>query len=298
MLKKEGILYDIIHNWKAYVFMLPVLLGVCIFSLYPIISSFYFSFTTYTLAYPPYNPGVYNYVKIFTTDWEKVGKALSITAVYTVVTVPGMLVLSFLLALLLNKTRKGIGIIRTLFYLPVVIPAIVLSLLWVDILAPDNGMANSVLEWLNLPTGRFLESASSALPTVIVLNLWSVGANLILWLSALKNVPSELKESAELDGAGKLRVLWNVTLPMCSPIIFYNLVTNVIASIQSFGSYFLVKGGGTDDSLLFFSVKIYLEGFYSHNFGYASALSWILFIIVGGLTLLMFKTGKWVHYEE
>lgn len=298
MMNKNGLLYDFTKNWKAYMFMLPVLLGVLIFSVYPIISSLFFSFTDYNLAYPPYNFGLQNYIKMFTTDWDKVGKALGITGLYTVITVPSMLILSFLLALFLSKARKGIGVIRTLFYIPVVIPAIVVSLLWVDILSPDSGIANTLLQALGLPTSRFLQSAESALPTVMVLNVWNIGGSLILWLSALKNVPAELKESAELDGAGRWKVLRHVVIPMCTPIIFYSLITSVIASLQSFGSYFMVKGGGTDDSLLFFSVKIYLEGFYSKRFGYASALSWLLFFIVGGLTLVMFKTGRWVHYEE
>lgn len=297
-MKKGGLLKDLKKNWRSYVFVTPVTLGVIIFSLYPIVSSLYYSFFTYNIAYPPYNFGVYNYVKAFTSDWQKVGKSIGITLTYTAIQVPLSLVLSFLLALLLNKAGKAVGIFRTLFYSPVIIPAIVSSLLWVDIIDPVYGLMNAVFRALGLPESKFIYDADTALGTVIWIGMWSIGGNMILWLSALKNVPSELKESARLDGAGKLRVLFHVTIPMCSSIIFYILVTSTIAALQTFGVYFMTGGGGTDDSLLFFGVKIYLEGFYSARFGYACALSWIMFLIVGLFSVLLFKTNRWVYYEE
>lgn len=291
-------MWDLGKNWRSYIFVTPVVLGVLIFSLYPIISSLYYSFFTYNIAYPPYNFGFHNYIKAFTTDWAKVGKSIGITLTYTVIQVPLSMVLSFLIALLLNRAAKGVGVFRTLFYSPVIIPAIVSSLLWVDIIDPIYGIMNTLFKWLNLPSSRFIYDADTALPTVIGIGMWSLGGNMILWLSALKNVSSELKESARLDGANAFQVLMHVTVPMCSSIIFYILVTSSIASLQTFGVYFMTGGGGTDDSLLFFGVKIYLEGFYSARFGYACALSWIMFLIVGLVSMLLFKSNRWVYYEE
>lgn len=298
MKKKKGLLYDFKVNWKAYVFVLPMVLGVLIFSLYPILSSLFYSFTDYNIAYPPYNPGFQNYIKAFTTDFPLVGKSIGITLLYTVISVPLTMVLSFLLALFLNRGAKGVGLFRVLFYTPVIIPGIVVSLLWVDIVDPVYGIANAIFGALGLPKGEFIYNPKTALATVIVIGLWNLGANMILWLSALKNVPSELKESARLDGAGAGRVLLHVTIPMCSSTVFYILVTAVISSLQTFGVYFMTGGGGTDDSLLFFGVKIYIEGFRSTRFGYACALSWIMFVLVGLFSGLLFKTNRWVYYED
>lgn len=298
MKKKKGLLYEFKVNWKAYVFVLPMVLGVLIFSLYPILSSLFYSFTDYNIAYPPYNPGFQNYIKAFTTDFPLVGKSIGITLLYTVISVPLTMVLSFLLALFLNREAKGVGLFRVLFYTPVIIPGIVVSLLWVDIIDPVYGIANALFGALGLPKGEFIYNPKTALATVIVIGLWNLGANMILWLSALKNVPSELKESARLDGAGAGRVLVHVTIPMCSSTIFYILVTAVISSLQTFGVYFMTGGGGTDNSLLFFGVKIYIEGFRSTRFGYACALSWIMFVLVGLFSGLLFKTNRWVYYED
>lgn len=298
MNKKSGLIYDFRTNWKSYIFVLPVVLGVLIFSLYPIISSLFYSFTDYNIAYPPYNFGVQNYVKAFTTDFAKVGKSIGITLVYTVISVPVNMLLSFGLALLLNRAAKGVGVFRVLFYTPVIIPGIVVSLLWVDIVDPVYGIANAILQAIGLPTSKFIYDPSTALATVIVIGFWNIGANMILWLSALKNVSNELKEAARLDGAGSLKTLLHVTIPMCTPTIFYILVTSSIAALQTFGVYFMTGGGGTDDSLLFFGVKIYLEAFRSTRFGYACALSWIMFVIVGLVSCALFKSNRWVYYED
>lgn len=297
-MKKDGYLRDFRKNWRSYIFVLPVFLGVVIFSLYPIISSLYYSFFDYNIAYPPYNPGIHNYVKAFTTDWDKVGKSIGITLIYTVVQVPLSLVFSFLLALLLNRKAKGVGIFRTLFYTPVIIPAIVSSLLWVDIIDPVYGILNALFKVVGLPESKFIYSAKTALPTVIAIGMWSLGSNMLLWLSALKNVSAELKESARLDGANSFKVLIHVIIPMCASIAFYILVTSAISALQTFGVYFMTGGGGTEDSLLFFGVKIYIEGFYSARFGYACALSWLMFVIVGLVSLLLFKSNRWIYYEE
>lgn len=298
MSKKHGLIYDFRKNWKSYIFVLPVVLGVLIFSIYPIVSSLFYSFTDYNIAYPPHNFGVQNYVKAFTADFAKVGKSIGITMLYTVISVPLNMLLSFGLALLLNRSVKGVGLFRVLFYTPVIIPGIVVSLLWVDIVDPVYGIANVILNALGLPSSRFIYNPKTALATVIVIGFWNVGANMILWLSALKNVSPELKEAARLDGAGVFKTLMHVTVPMCTSTIFYILVTSVIADLQTFGVYFMTGGGGTDDSLLFFGVKIYLEGFRSSRFGYACALSWIMFVIVGLVSCALFKSNKWVYYED
>ena len=297
-MKKNGLIYDFKTNWKSYIFVLPVVLGVLIFSLYPILSSLFYSFTDYNIAYPPYNFGLQNYIRAFTSDFGKVSKSIGITLLYTVIQVPLTMVLSFLLALLLNRAARGVGVFRVLFYTPVIIPGIVVSLLWVDIVDPVYGIANAILQGLGLPKSNFISDADTALATVIVIGFWNLGANMILWLSALKNVSTELKESARLDGANSFKVLLNVTIPMCTSTIFYILITSSIAALQTFGVYFMTGGGGPDDSLLFFGVKIYIEGFRSTRFGYACALSWLMFVIVGLVSAFLFKSNRWVYYED
>jgi multiple sugar transport system permease protein len=291
-------------------FILPVVLGVLIFSLYPMIMSLYYSFFkiyTGTTDLPQFevvkgysNFGLFNYKKLLTMDPE-VWQALKVTFTYAIVVVPSCLILSFGIALLLNSKIRGIGIFRVLYYLPVIIPTTIWGLLWRDFFDVRFGLANRILTGLGAPANTFFTSASTALPTFMSMNLWTLGASMILWLSALKNVPSSLIEAAKLDGAGAMKRLWYITLPMCSSVFFYNLVTGIIGTLQMLGPVMTVLGqsdGGPDNSLLFFAYKIYGTAFKSYQMGYACALAWFLFLIVAFLTLLIFKTSKWVYYAD
>ncbi len=294
-------------GWAA--FTLPVLLGVLIFSLYPMVISLYYSFfKTYTgtTNLPDFyingflNFGIFNYKKMFTLDPE-VWQSLGITALYSVIVVPASLILSFLVALLMNSKVKGIGIFRVIYYLPVIIPTTIWGLLWADFFNVRFGLANQILSALGLPESQFLESADTALVTFMSINLWTLGASMILWLSALKNVPDELIEAAKLDGAGAFTRMFRITIPMCTPVLFYNLITGIIGALQTLGSVMTLmgdSGAGPDNSLLFFAYKIYGTAFMSYNMGYACALAWFLFVIIGALTLIAFRTSKWVYYGD
>lgn len=294
-------------GWAA--FTLPVILGVLIFSLYPMVISLYYSFfKTYTgtTNLPEFyingflNFGIFNYKKMFTMDPE-VWQSLGITFLYAVVVVPASLVLSFLVALLMNSKVKGIGVFRVVYYLPVIIPTTISGLLWADFFNVRFGLANQILTALGLPESRFLKSADTALVTFMSINLWTLGASMILWLSALKNVPENLLEAAKIDGAGPFTRMFRITVPMCTPVLFYNLITGIIGVLQTLGSVMTLmgdSGAGPDNSLLFYAYKIYGTAFMSYDMGYACALAWFLFVIIGGLTLLAFKTSKWVYYGD
>lgn len=283
----------------GYLFILPVVLGLLIFTLYPVVQSLYLSFfKIYNGMTPPTGFGVFNYIKMLTLDdlfWESLG----ITFSYTILMVPITMFLSFLLALLLSKNIKGIGAYRVFCYLPVVIPATVLGFLYKDFFDVRFGLANQLLQSLGLPRLEFFNSAASAMPTFMFTSLWGLGGGMILWLAAIKNVPESLMEAASIDGASKLRKLVSITVPMCTPIIFYNFILGIIGSLQTFAGVMLVAGGpGVENSLMFFSIKIYFHAFKSFDMGYASALAWFMFIIIMMLTMLVFKTSKWVFYGE
>lgn len=284
----------------AYLFLLPVLLGLAIFTVYPVCASFVYSFfKRFTFLTPPAGIGFFNYVQIFTAD-SNFYKSVGVTFLYTVINVPLMLLLGFMLAIFLNQKVKGIGAFRVLYYLPVVIPASVIGLLWADLFNYNYGIFNQILTSLGLPKCRFFVGENTAMATLIFTNLWTLGGTMVLWLASLKNVPVEQYEAAELDGAGFFRKTFSVTIPNCSPIIFYNLITGIIASLQTFTNVYAITGGsaGVNDCLYFFVMKIYNETFLNHQLGYGAALSWVFFVIIGLLTLLVFKTSKWVYYDD
>ena len=228
-------------------------------------------------------------------------KSLGITFEYTLITVPLSMVLSFALAVLLNSNVKGIGIFRACCYLPVVIPVTIMGLLWSDFYNTRFGLANEILTSLGLPPSQFFDAAASSMPTLIFNSLWGLGGGMVLWLSSLKSVPKELYESANIDGANAFVRMFRVTIPMCTPIIFYNLVLNIISSLQNYANVMTLgipNGSGVDQCLYFYAYKIYETAFRGREMGYASALAWVLFVIIAALTALTFKTSKWVYYEE
>lgn len=292
-----------------FLFILPVVLGILIFSLYPIVISLYYSFFkiyTGTTNLPQWsvvegfsNFGLFNYQKLFRDP--EVWLSLRITFTYSIIVVPSCLILSFFLALRLNSKVKGVGVFRMIYYLPVIIPSTIWGLLWRDFFDTRFGLGNAIFTRLGLPSQTFFTSASTALPTFMSIQLWTLGASMILWLSALKNVPESLIEAAKLDGAnGFLRLIY-VIIPMCSSILFYNIVTGIIGAIQTLGPVMTLmgsSGAGPDNSLLFFAYKIYGTAFSSWQMGYACALAWFMFVIIAALTGLIFKTSKWVYYGD
>lgn len=241
----------------GYCFIIPVVLGLLIFNVYPIVDSFILSFfKTYNGISNPEGFGLFNYMKMFDPVLDNTFyKSLGVTFLYTIIVVPMSMILSFALAVLLNSKVKGIGIFRVCCYLPVIIPASIMGILWVDFFDVRFGLANEILVSLGLPKSQFFEAASSSMPALIFSSLWGLGGGMILWLASLKNVPQELYEASNIDGANAFTRMFSITIPMCTPIIFYNLVLNIIGSLQTFANVMTMTGGtgGVDQSLYFYA---------------------------------------------
>lgn len=287
-------------NGAGFIFALPVTLGLIFFTAYPLLSSLYYSFfREYTVLRDPEGFDLfYNLNRMFNDpEWIK---AVTNTVIYTVVNVPLTMVLSFMLAVFLNSKVKGIGVYRVLIYLPCTMSVVVSGVAWRLLVDVDFGWMNQILNAVGLPSYSFLDEASSSMPTMIFVGLWGLGGSMVLWLSQLKNISPELYEAADLDGASSVRKFFFITIPMCTPMIFYNLVMSVIASFQVFAqAATLVQGGGKENSLLFYVTKIYSE--YNTcvsqgTMGYACAMAWVLFVIVACFTAIIFKSSKWVFY--
>lgn len=300
--KKKSLKRFIKDNWVGAVFVAPVFIGIAVFTAWPMLQSLYFSFfSEYNVISPPAGFGLLNLRRMFVYD-DDLWKAIGVTFTYAVINVPLTMVLSFMLAVLLNRKHKGIGVYRVLIYLPVIIPVTVNGLLWRNVTDVQYGIANKFLTTLGLPASTFFEEAASCMPSFIILGLWSLGGGMILWLSSLKNVPQELYEAAEIDGANAAVRLFRITIPMCTPMIFYNLVMNIIGALQTFGTVYTLTGGssGKDNALLFWMMKIYNDAFDINGatMGYACAVSWLLFFVIAVLTAVVFKTSRWVFYGE
>lgn len=289
------------ENYKGYLFISPLILGLAIFTFYPVVSSLVYSFHDMDLVRPMQNFGLQNFKALFdgSNASQLFLKSLSNTAIYTVVQVPLSMILSYLLALLLSKASRGIYVFRILYYLPVLIPGVVVGLIWQDILNTQYGILNTVLRELFSTSFDFLTS-EHILWTFIGIQMFSIGGGMIIWIAAFKSIPGEVYEAARIDGARTLHTFFYVTLPLSTPYIFYNLVMGLIGSLQVFGNAYVLTGGtgGDGNALLFYVMNIYNVAFSSLNFGLASALSWILFLIIGVLTLIVFRTSKWVYYGD
>ena len=286
------------ENGAGYVFMLPLVLGLAILTVYPVVQALIISFYEYDGFATANYIGFDNFVRAFTIDtqfWKVVGN----TFLYAFLNVPFTMILSYLLALFVNKNIKGISVFRTLFYLPCVIPGIVMGVMWGDFMAYPSGAFNEIFAALGLPRFTFLSVASTSMASLFIMGLWGIGGGMILWLAALKNIPAAMYEAADIDGAGKAFVLFRITIPMSTTTIFYNLIVGVIGTLQINSTLIFAPGGtGVDTSLYFFSVKIYKEAFQRSSMGYASALAWILAVVIGLITIVLFKTSGWVYAED
>lgn len=295
----KGLSQQAKENLVGLLFISPVILGILIFTLIPMISSLYFSFFDYNVITPPKNFGFQNFIRPFGEGWQNFSKSVNITLIFTVVSIPLGIVLSYLLAVVLSKEIKGMKVFRVIYYIPVIIPAVAMGLLWQDILNFRYGIANAILNKLGLASCGFLSMPDTALATFISIGLFGLGGNMVLWIAQFKNIPVAMYEAADIEGASKLKKLLKITIPMSTPMIFYMLILGIIGSLQVFSSSFLVSGGaGPENSLLFYVVNVYVEAFRWMNMGYASALSWILFAVIALLTAVITKTSKWVFYGE
>jgi len=301
-LKSAKLKNKVIDITTSYLFVLPVILGILLFTLVPMITSLYYSFTDFNPTIMNSKPnfvGFQNYIDAFGKNFEATGNSLLVTFSYTLITVPLNIVLSFAVALLLNQNMKGMRLFRTIYYIPVIIPAVAAGLLWNDITKETGGMFNVILvEYLKLPAYSFYNSADTVLPSLIFMSLFGMGGGMVLWLAQLKGIPESIYEAASLDGANAFVRLFRITIPMCTPMIFYNLIMNIIGGLQIFTQVLLLRTAENAEGLNFFVLHIYDNAMGSDKMGYASALSWILFIIIALITAITFKTSKWVYYGE
>jgi len=263
------------------------------------IVSFFLAFTRYNVISPAQWVGLSNYSKIFTSDplfWQ----SLKVTLVYAALSLAPGLVLGLGLAMLLNTDVPGISFWRTIYYLPSIISGVAVAILWGFVFNPHFGVLNWLLSLIGIKGPGWLSSTTWALPSLAIMSLWGVGGGMILYLAGLQSIPTALYDAAKVDGANAWHRLWHVTLPMISPVIFYNLVMGTIGTFQYFTSvYVLTSGnGGPANATLFYNLYLYNNAFRYNQMGYASGLAWILFVIVLFFTLLIFRSSAaWVYYE-
>lgn len=280
----------------GYLFIAPWLIGLVVFTLGPIIVSFYLSMTNYEIVRAPVFNGLTNYR--FLLNDRLFWQALQVTTVFVVVSIPLGLVLSFAVALLMNQKLKYLGLWRTIFYIPNLVPVIASSVLWLWIFNPQFGLFNIFLRYLGLDGPNWLGHTQWALPSLIIMSLWGVGGPMLIYLAGLQGIPTDLYEAADIDGAGALIKFRAVTIPMMTPVIFFNLVMGMIAAFQTFTQAFVMTGGGPRYATLFYVLYLYQNAFQFFRMGYASALAWVLFVIILALTILVFRSSAaWVYYE-
>jgi multiple sugar transport system permease protein len=262
------------------------------------IYSLYLSFTRWDLFTDPVWIRLENYQTLFTQDpdfWQ----ALRVTAIYTFVHVPLSLLGALAIALLMNSAVRGITVFRTIFYLPSVLPAIAVSVLWIWVFNPEFGILNALLRVFGIEGPKWLADPQWALWALIFMSLWSLGGGMIIYLAGLKGIPRALYEAAELDGAGPVQRLWHITIPQITPAIFFNLVMGIIGSLQVFTQAYAMTSGGPQKSTLFYMYYLFDMAFIKFRMGYASALAWVLFIIILVFTLLVLRSSNlWVYYES
>ncbi len=281
---------------EGYLFILPWLLGFLIFVLGPMIASFYLSFTDYEVVKPPKFVGLANYQRMAQDRlfWQ----ALKVTTIYAVVSTPLVLALSFAVALLMNQKVRFVGLWRTIYYVPTLVPLVASTMLWLWIFNPQFGLLNTLLRYVGIEGPRWLGHSRWALPSLILMSLWSVGGPMLIYLAGLQGIPTDLYEAVDIDGGGRWAKFRYVTLPMMSSVIFFNLVLGMIASFQAFAVPFLMTAGGPRYATLFYVLYLYQNAFQFFRMGYASALAWILFMIILLLTALVFRwSAMWVYYE-
>lgn len=282
---------------EGYIFIAPWLIGFVVFLLGPLVASAYFSFTKYELATPPVWVGLDNYVKLFND--KLFYTSLRVTAVYTIFTVPVGITLSLLVALLLNQNVKLLGVYRTLYYMPALVPAVASAMLWVWLLNPQFGLINTLLkQFFGIKGPPWLGNTKWALPSLIIMSLWGVGGPMLIYLAGLQGIPTEYYEAAKIDGANAWKSFRYITIPQMSPVIFYNLVSGIIGSFQVFSAGYLMTGGGPGHSTLFYVLYLYNNAFRWFKMGYASALAWVLFVIIMILTFVTIRSSSiWVFYS-
>lgn len=281
---------------EGRLFALPFVFGFLAFWVFPLLYSIYLVFQDWDLISPPKFVGLENVVMLFNDP--KVGLSLYNTAFFTFIGVPLQLLVALLLAMALNVNLRGLAIYRTLMYLPSMTPVVASAVVWLQIFHPEFGILNAFLANFGVEPINWLFNREVAKPAFILMTLWSVGPQMIIFLAGLQGVPTSIYEAAEIDGAGGWQKFRSITIPMISPIIFFNFVVGVIGSFQVFTTAFIMTQGGPQDATLFTVLYLYRNGFQYFKMGYASTIAWMLFFIIVFFTVLQFKlSDRWVYSE-
>ncbi len=289
-----------LRRWPVgLAFSLPLVIGLLMFTAYPVGMSLYYSLCSYPIFSPPRLIGLANYQELLRDP--RFWLSLWNTFYYALAAVPLGMVAGLLLALLLNLKVKGLAFYRTLFFLPTVVPLVASCVLWNQILNPQQGLINEGLRFLGLPaawTPGWLTSETWSKPALILMSLWGCGGGMVLYLAALQDVPQELYEAAALDGARAWHRLWYVTLPMISPVLLFTGIMGLIGAVQVFAQAFIMTGGGPAESTLFYSLKLFDTAFTEFRLGYASAMAWVMFVFILLATLAVMKlSNRFVYYH-
>ena len=279
-----------------YVTISPWMFGFLVFILGPLVTSIYLSFTDYSVIRAAQFVGLGNYREMIGNElfWQ----SLKVTCIYTLAAVPLHLGISLTVAALLNLDIPGLSVFRTIYYMPTVITGVAVALLWQWIFNPQFGILNVLLSNVGITGPLWLGSETWALPALIVMSSWGVGSSMLIFLAALQGIPTQLYEAAEIDGASWWRRFTRITVPMITPVIFFNLVIGVINSFQVFTSAFIMTNGGPNNATLFYVLNLYRQAFQFFHMGYASSLAWVLFAIILLCTLMIIRSSAaWVYYE-
>jgi len=277
-------------------FASPWILGFLGWTVYPMVSSIYFSFTRYDLLRPPVFIGFQNYREIFFSD-PRIGTVVKNTLFYVFLSVPLSTLTALLVASLLNTRIIGRPFFRAIFFFPAIVPITVVAMMWGYLLNPQYGAINALLKPLNMPIIPFLSKPELAKPTLIMINMWASGYAMVLFLASLQDVPRELYEAAIVDGAGPIAKFWYITVPMISPVVLFNLVTGFIWAFQDFSLPWLLTGGGPNQATEFYALHLFRNAFRFLRMGKASAMAWLMFLVIVGFTFILFRTSaRWVYY--
>lgn len=307
MAKNSASVTPVIQNNKSlkkmykrnvgFFFILPWLIGFIVFKLYPFGSSLAYSFTDYQLFDGIKEVGFMNYLQIFKTD--KIMKAFEVTFKYAFITVPFKLIVSLFIAYILNFKLRGVNFFRTAYYIPSILGgSVAIAVLW-KALFRDDGLINSVLEFVGVEGPKWLSDPSYSLFIICLLRVWQFGSAMVIFLAALKGVPQDLYEAAAIDGAGKWRQFFKITIPIITPVIFYNLVTQLCQAFQEFNGPYIITQGGPRNSTTLISLLVYNNAFERYEMGMASAMAWLMFVIVMTFTIIAFISQKyWVYYDD
>ncbi|MDT4762794.1 sugar ABC transporter permease [Sphaerochaeta sp. PS] len=286
------------YAYAGYLYILPWILGFLILQLYPLISSFWYSFTDFQLLGSAKFVGLKNYKTIFLAD-KNFLQSLKVTMYYVLIAVPCKIAFALAIAVILNQKIRSINLFRTLYYIPSILGgSVAISVLW-KYLFMNQGTVNNLLAVVGIPPHDWLGDPVLALGTISLVTVWQFGSSMLLFLAGLKQIPECLYEAARIDGAGKVRIFWKITIPELSPIVLFNLVMQMINAFQDFTPAFVITQGGPLKSTYLYGLMLYNQGFKFFKMGYASALSWILFFIILLFTSLTFKSSEsWVHYGD